>query len=56
MIERMQVDLEIKEGEDELLDNLLNDKINDTYGLMYAIACFVSPILGAFLQEKLSVL
>lgn len=33
----------------------MNDKINDTYGLIYALACFISPILGATFQEKLSV-
>jgi len=33
----------------------MNDKINDTYGLIYAFACFISPILGAYFQEMLAV-
>ena len=52
MIERMQVDLKIAEGEDEAVDTILNDKINDAYGLVYALANFLSPIIGAALEKK----
>jgi len=36
MLERMLVAFNIVEGMDEILDNNLNDKINDAYGLFYA--------------------
>ena len=37
------------EGEDEELDNRINDKVNDAYGLIYALSNFVGPLLGSFL-------
>jgi hypothetical protein len=49
MIERIQVDLGITEGEDEEVDAALNDKINDAYGLIYALSNFLSPIIGTSL-------
>ena len=51
MIERLQVDLKIKEGENELLDGALNDKINDSYGFIFALSNFVSPNIGALLID-----
>jgi hypothetical protein len=36
MLERMQVAYNIVEGEDEALDNSLNDIVNDAYGVFYA--------------------
>jgi hypothetical protein len=51
MIERMQVDLKIVEGQNEAVDAALNDKINDAYGLTYALSNFVSPIIGAALEK-----
>jgi hypothetical protein len=36
MLERMQVAHNIVEGEDEALDNSLNDKVNDAYGVFFA--------------------
>jgi|TARA_B110000285_G_scaffold27018_1_gene26462 hypothetical protein len=36
ILERMQVAYNIAEGEDEALDNSLNDKVNDAYGLFFA--------------------
>lgn len=47
MLERLQVDLGIVEGEDEKVDNALNDKVNDAYGFIYAFANFVSPLIGS---------
>ena len=38
MLERMSVHYNIVEGMDETLDNNLNDKVNDAYGLFYAIS------------------
>lgn len=53
MIERLQVDLNIVEGEDEAIDNQLNDKVNDAYGFIFAFANFVSPLLGSYVQTAL---
>lgn len=53
MLERLRVDLRIVEGEDELLDSQLNDVVNDAYGLIYALANFVSPILGSLFFTQL---
>lgn len=50
MIERLQHDLKITEGEDEFIDGMLNDKVNDMYGLIYALSMFVGPILGSLLE------
>ena len=47
MLERLQVDLGIVEGEDETVDNALNDKVNDAYGFVYAFSNFVSPLVGS---------
>ena len=47
MIERLQVSNNIKEGQDELLDGQLNDKVNDMYGLIYALSMFISPLIGS---------
>ena len=47
MLERLQVDLGIVEGEDETVDNALNDKVNDAYGFVYAFSNFVSPLIGS---------
>jgi len=52
MIERIQVDLQIVEGKNEAVDATLNDKINDAYGLVYALSNFVSPIIGAALEKQ----
>lgn len=38
MLERMAVTYNIVEGEDEAIDNQLNDKVNDSYGLFYAMS------------------
>ena len=52
MLERVQGDFNIVEGEDEELDNAINDKVNDAYGFMYAFSSFVSPLIGSILQEN----
>ena len=51
MIERLQVDLHIKEGEDEMVDLRLNDIVNESYTLLFALANFVGPLGGTFLYE-----
>ena len=38
----------IKE-EDPLFNNL-NDKVNDVYGLFYAVTMFASPLLGSYIN------
>lgn len=53
MIERLQVDLEIAEGEDEALDYRLNDQVNEAYVLIYAFASFVSPLIGSYIYTHL---
>lgn len=52
MLERLQVDLNIREGEDPVLDGILNDKVNDAYGLIYALANFISPLIGDTLYNS----
>lgn len=52
MIERLQVQLQIAEGEDEVVDLRLNDQVNEAYTLIYALSSFVSPILGSQLYLK----
>lgn len=52
MIERMQVKLNIREGEDEYVDAMLNDKCNDMYGLVYALSMFLGPLIGDALQSR----
>ena len=52
MIERLQVDLKIREGENELVDGALNDKINDSYGFIFALSNFISPNIGASLIDN----
>jgi len=47
MIERLQVSLNISEGEDEYVDAMVTDKCNDCYGLFYALSMFISPIIGS---------
>lgn len=32
---------------------MLNDKINDSYGIIYAMSNFVSPNIGSFMYENL---
>ena len=52
MLERLQVSLEITEGEDEYIDAKLNDKCNDAYGFIYALSMFVSPLIGSWLYDQ----
>lgn len=52
MLERLVVDLEVEEGMDAEVDNALNDKVNDAYGLMFAFACFVSPLIGTAMNTS----
>jgi hypothetical protein len=47
MLERMQVAHKIVEGENEHIDNKLNDIVNDAYGLFYALSQFIGPLVGA---------
>jgi len=46
MLERLQVDLDIVEGEDEMIDLKLSDKVNEAYTMLFAISTFVSPLIG----------
>jgi hypothetical protein len=46
MLERLQVDLDIVEGENEIIDMKLNDIVNEAYTMLFAIACFISPLIG----------
>ena len=43
MIERLRIDA----LEDKTYLEALNDKVNDIYAMTYAIAMFISPIIGA---------
>jgi len=53
MLERMQVGLGVVEGENESVDNAINDKVNDAYGLIYALANFVAPLSGSLFYTSL---
>lgn len=52
MLERLQVDFNIVEGEDEAIDGAINDKVNDAYGFVFALANFVGPTVGGALKVK----
>lgn len=51
MIERLQVDLDIVEGENELVDMKLNDQVNEAYTMLFAVATFISPLMGTALYN-----
>tara|TARA_B110000285_G_scaffold204446_1_gene241402 strand:- start:9 stop:338 length:330 start_codon:yes stop_codon:yes gene_type:complete len=50
-LERLQVDLEICEGENEELDLQLNDVVNEAWYLFYALTTFFAPNIGTQLYE-----
>ena len=52
MLERIQVDNDISEVSDGELYNALNDRVNDAYGLVYALANFFSPLVGSMLNRN----
>ena len=54
MIERVKVSMNIVEGQDPILDGMVNDKVNDAYGFFYAFSMFVSPLIGSFLTTDTS--
>jgi hypothetical protein len=54
MLERLQVDLDIVEGEDELIDLKLSDKVNEAYTMLFAISTFVSPLIGTYMYNESS--
>jgi hypothetical protein len=47
IIERLQVDLKIKDGKDEWLDARLNDRCNDAFGLIFSSCMFIAPLIGS---------
>lgn len=47
MIERLKVDLKIKDGEDKSLENKVNDLCNEAYGFIYSLMLFLSPLIGS---------
>lgn len=51
MLERLQADLNITEGEHEEVDNRLNDLVNDAYGVLFSASNFLSPLIGTFLTR-----
>ena len=53
MLERIQVSLDVVEGEDEELDSAINDKVNDAYGVIYAMSNFVGPLAGSYIYEAI---
>lgn len=44
--------MEVVEGEDEELDSAINDKVNDAYGFVYALAMFVGPLVGGVMADS----
>lgn len=53
MLEALQHDLKIVEGQNERIDNAINDKVNDAYGFIFAFTNFVAPLTGAALHKSL---
>lgn len=53
MLERLQVGMEVVEGEDEELDAAINDKVNDAYGVIYALSNGVGPLGGSLLEKAI---
>lgn len=51
IFERLVYELDIHLGEDEVLDFALNDKCNDTYGMIYALSMFAAPLIGGNLSD-----
>ena len=51
MLERVQVDLSIIEGENETIDGQLNDSVNDCYAIFFATSMAVSPYIGSYLVK-----
>lgn len=49
--ERLTVELNIREGDDEYVDSMLNDKCNDTYGVVYAFSMFFAPNVGGYMYK-----
>lgn len=53
MLERVQVELNVVEGEDPELDSAINDKVNDAYGFVYALSMFVAPVVGGIMFDSI---
>lgn len=53
MVENVQIAEKIHESSD--LYNVLNDKMNDLYGFMFAITNFLCPIVGAAMESSLGI-
>lgn len=51
--ERMIYEHNVKLGENEVRDSLLNDKCNDAFGCVYALSLFVGPNIGGAMKEAL---
>jgi MFS family permease len=45
---------ELIEGEDEVVDGIVNDKAAALYGLFYALGAISAPLLGSFVYELLN--
>ena len=52
MLERMQVDMGIVEGEDETVDGQLNDSVNDAYAIFFSFSMAVSPYIGSAMSAE----
>ena len=52
MIERIQDKLQVAEGKDEVIDNAINDKVNDSYGFVFALAQLMSPLVGSAIYSS----
>lgn len=46
MLDRMNVELQLKNGRDDYFISIVNDKCNDAYQLYMAVAMFTSPLIG----------
>lgn len=54
MLEAVYQKREMVEGDDDVLDGIVNDKAAALYGLFYALGAISAPLLGSTVYEMLN--
>ena len=54
VIESVYINKQLVEGDNENLDNIINDKAAALYGLFYAIGAIISPFIGSVIYNHKS--